>query len=273
MEHSQRTHPRDANETDRFGDAVRIVQLVCSHGYSGVERYMATLARGLQVRGFESVVIGGDGSAMQSSLEASGVQFLPGNNMSESLRSLYALGDVDIINCHMTQADLVALVGRMRHGARIVSTLHFARPRGEFVPVRLVMRWISRKYSAQIAISDFVKRRSREPATVILSGVASQPIRRGHRELNVLLAQRLEREKRTDFALHAWLECRARRDGWRLKVAGRGAEAATLSALAKQLGVSDTVDFLGFRNDMHLLFERVSILLAPAPAEPLGLSV
>jgi glycosyltransferase involved in cell wall biosynthesis len=83
----------------------------------------------------------------------------------------------------------------------------------------------------------------------------------------------LEPEKLTELALRAWHECRARRYGWRLLIAGRGEQEALLRTIADQLGIADSVDFLGFRSDIQNLFERASILLAPAPAEPLGLSV
>jgi glycosyltransferase involved in cell wall biosynthesis len=85
--------------------------------------------------------------------------------------------------------------------------------------------------------------------------------------------QRLESEKQTEVALRAWSQCQLRGNGWRLVVAGRGAEEANLHRLSAELGIAGSVDWAGFVDDPDRLLSRVGMLLAPAPAEPFGLAV
>jgi glycosyltransferase involved in cell wall biosynthesis len=89
----------------------------------------------------------------------------------------------------------------------------------------------------------------------------------------VLVAQRLEREKRTDVALQAFAASRLAALGWRLQVAGSGAERRELERLADALGLRPAVSFLGPRSDVAALMERSAIFFASRPDEAYGLSV
>jgi glycosyltransferase involved in cell wall biosynthesis len=93
------------------------------------------------------------------------------------------------------------------------------------------------------------------------------------REPVVLVAQRLDPEKRTDVALEAWQRSGLAAQGWRLDIAGTGRERDRLAERAARLGIGASCRFLGARSDMATLYRRASILLAPRPDEPFGLSV
>ncbi len=56
-------------------------------------------------------------------------------------------------------------------------------------------------------------------------------------------------------------------------MAGSGSEASALAAAARSLGVQGSVDLLGFVDDVGALMRSAGLLLATAPAEPLGLTV
>ena len=62
-------------------------------------------------------------------------------------------------------------------------------------------------------------------------------------------------------------------NGWRLDVAGDGAQRDDLETLAQQLGVAEQVSFLGFRADIPARMQSASLMLAPTPNEGLGLAV
>ena len=130
---------------------------------------------------------------------------------------------------------------------------------------------IRRRLDLQIAISRFVADAVGEPTTTILNGVpdaaAEDPA-----DHTVLVAQRLEPEKCTSVALEAWAESKLASDGWRLEIAGEGAERAGLEAETTRRGL-EGVTFLGQQDDMTMLRARAGILLATAPKEPFGLSV
>ena len=70
-----------------------------------------------------------------------------------------------------------------------------------------------------------------------------------------------------------WAKSRLADGGWRLLIAGSGSLETPLRELAKALGVEDCVSFLGHVADTDSLLRDAAVLLAPAPAEPFGLSV
>ena len=223
-------------------------------------------------------VIGGDQVAMRSALgeapAGARVRLVPAASMAEAVRALNSISRPDLVNSHMSDADLAAIVFRgLRRGPRIVSTRHFGARRGSSVPARVVFGVAGHRVGAQIAISDFVAQQIEGGCVVIRTGVADAPLAdAAHRDRTVLMAQRLEREKATDVGIRAWAATRARAEGWRLQIAGEGAQRTQLEMLADELGVTESVDFLGYRADIDVLMGRAGILLAPTPREGLGLS-
>jgi glycosyltransferase involved in cell wall biosynthesis len=220
-------------------------------------------------------VVGGDPAAMGLPLADAGVRHVRAANVTEGLAAL-ARGNgarPDLVHSHMTAADLAAVGGRPFHRAPCVSTLHFAQPRGHSAIRRSLYRVLPSCFREQIAISRFVADTCGTPTVVIPNGVPDRAPPGAPREPVVLVAQRLESEKDTALALRIWQRASLRTRGWRLEVAGRGAERAGLEALAARLGIDESVRFLGFVDDVGALMARASVMLATAPAEPFGLSV
>jgi hypothetical protein len=88
----------------------------------------------------------------------------------------------------------------------------------------------------------------------------------------VLVLQRLEREKDTRTALRAWQLSRLADDGWTLRIVGSGSERTSLEAWAasERLG---GVTFENWTPRVTDEYADAGIFLAPAPAEPFGLTV
>lgn len=232
---------------------------------------MSTLAPMLVDRGHEVAVIGGEPAQMSQALRGA-CRFTPAASVREARRALRALGPLDVVNTHMTQADLVGLTrGRALAVARLVSTRHFSAPRGSG-PARQVFRRWETRIDAELAISAYVAGSIGVPSEVVLTGVADADAGAERRDV-VLLAQRLEAEKATSVALRAWAAGAARRSGWRLEIAGDGSQRPELEREATALGIRDTVDFLGHRGDVGRLMASASVLLAPTPREGLGIAV
>jgi glycosyltransferase involved in cell wall biosynthesis len=243
---------------------------VRSDGFAGVERYICGVANELAARGHLIQVIGGDPERMRAEL-AVGVRHLPAAGSAGVWRGLVRAGAVDLVHVHMTAAELAALAALPAHHAPVVATRHFPDrrlcglpgPLGGFVAARL---------RAQISISHFVAREIGEPSVVIHNGVA----RRGQAELDrpvVLMLQRLQPEKAPGDGLEAWAKSRLGDNGWTLAIAGSGVLDGSLRRLAVDLGVNDSVSFLGHVSATDELLRGAAIFLAPAPAEPFGLSV
>jgi glycosyltransferase involved in cell wall biosynthesis len=256
---------------------LHVAQLVCSAAFAGVERFVLTTARGLAARpggGLRVTVIGGDPVVLPRELGPA-VDWLPGGSRAEAWRSLRRLGRVDVLNTHMTDADVVGAFARHPRTA-IVSTRHFAAPRGGNPVTRAVAGAAARRLTAEIAISDFVAASIETPAAVIHTGVADAPAdsrSESAREPVVLVLQRLEAEKQTELAVRAWAASNGPACGWRLRVGGDGAERPALERLAAQLGVAGSVEFLGFVAAPADEFRRAGLLVAPTPREGLGLTV
>ncbi|WP_314506960.1 glycosyltransferase family 4 protein [uncultured Microbacterium sp.] len=247
-----------------------------SDRFAGVERFVQRLAIAQAAAGHSVRVIGGDPARMRRGFTRTGILFHPSQGLASMARSILNLGNhVDVVNAHMTDADVAAVLGVMglRRRPAVVSTRHFTQRRGSRGPSWLY-RAVEARIDAEIAISHAVSGSIGVASTIVHSGV--DPVATTDpeaRESTVLMAQRLQREKRTDIGLRAFAASGLAGQGWQLNIAGSGPLEEELRALADALGVSDAVRMLGFRDDVPALMTRSGMLLAPCPVEGLGLTV
>lgn len=254
---------------------LRLTQVVSTDSFAGTERYVVDVAAALQRRGHDVAVVGGPADRMRELLRP-GVGWRPGSDTASTLRSLAAGGRRDIVHSHMTKADFCALIAAPVTGGRRVSTRHLTVHRGFTPAARRLAPVVRRALAAEIAVSRFVSDAVEVPSDlVLLNGVL--PVDRigpePERGPVVLVAQRLAPEKDTSTALRAWARSGLAGRGWSLVVAGVGDERPTLEGLAVELGVADSVEWLGWVGDMASLYASCSLLLAPAPTEPCGLTI
>jgi glycosyltransferase involved in cell wall biosynthesis len=258
---------------------MRVLHVVHSDAFSGVERHVAVLAGAQVAAGHDVVVIGGEPAAMADAAGQDAVRTVPGGTLPDVARGLHRYARrADLIHTHMTVSEVAAVVSPGRRAAPVVSTRHFADGRGvgrlgAFAP--LARPLLSSGLSAQIAVSRYVAEHIDGPSHVVYAGVpdrdAPDP---GSREDVVLLAQRLEPEKRSAVAVKAFAASGLAASGWRLDIAGSGSERGVLERLAASLGLSrEQVQFLDRRSDIQDLMARAGILIAPRPDEAYGLSV
>jgi glycosyltransferase involved in cell wall biosynthesis len=173
----------------------------------------------------------------------------------------------------MTAADAVAAAALVGLESALVSTRHFTRRRGSRAPHPVYSTFESR-IDAEIAISGAVARSIGIPSTVVHSGVEdSAAPEAATRSRTVLMAQRLQPEKRTRVGLAAFAASGLASQGWRLQIAGAGPELRLLEADAASFGIADAVDLLGFREDIAQLYRQAGLFVAPCPVEGLGLSL
>lgn len=253
----------------------RIVHLVCSDRFAGVERYIAYVAPALAARGHDVAVIGGHPTRMVEAM-GPGVDFHPAATSRHAAVALARVGrHHDIVHAHMTDAEAVAVLLRPVTSARVVATLHFTQPRGGHGLKRVAAQHVGRKITTQIAISEHVAQHAGvSDAVIVPNGVPSaHSPSEEPRDRVVLVAQRFEAEKDSATALHAWAASGLAADGWRLTMAGEGQEGAALRALADSLGIGTSVDFPGRVDDLDVRMAHAAIFLATAPSEPFGLSV
>ncbi|MCK0110536.1 glycosyltransferase family 4 protein [Ornithinimicrobium sp. F0845] len=247
---------------------MKVLHVVRSDGFSGVERHITTLAAAQARAGDEVTVIGGAVGPMRRALGDDGIGVLSGDSLRGVAASIRRATRPDIVHAHMTAGELAVCLSTT---APLVVTRHFARPRGATPVGRLAGILIRRRTGAQIAVSQYVAQRIERRATVVYPGVPASDGSRAVRRPVVLVVQRLQPEKNTDIALRAF--ALAAPAEWTLEVVGRGPELSSLRGLAEQLGVQDRVSFLGFRDDVPALMQSASVFLAPCEIEGLGLSV
>jgi glycosyltransferase involved in cell wall biosynthesis len=250
----------------------RVVHLVRSDSFAGVERYVADTCAELAQRGWEVTVIGGDPRRMRAQLPAT-VEHLSGASVVDVVRYLGQLPRQDIVHAHMTAAELPAALLKRKLGGRLIVTRHFPFRRGSTLPGRLAGSLIARRVDAQVAISHFVAAYVEGVSAVIHNGVANSIWDPAARDDTVLVLQRLEPEKDTATALRAWARAGLAPWGWRLIIHGRGSDEAALRSLAAELGIDASVDFAGFTDKPRTALARAGMLLATAPREPFGLAV
>ena len=262
---------------------MQIRHLICTDNFAGVERYVATTSVELARRGHHVEILGGNETAMRNALgdsltdtsESGSVSFINAPSTRTALRAHLRLGRPDIVHSHMTAADAIAVAARPIVRAPVVSTLHFAQPRGHDGLTRRIYGFIPRLVTQEIAISQTVAATAGGNPAVIPNGVpAPQHLSTSDsREPIVLVTQRLNSEKRTAHAIEAFAKSRLAEHGWQLHVTGRGDEADQLDRLANTLGVAPRTSFLGLVDNVDEHMSRASVFLATAPCEPFGLAV
>ena len=249
-----------------------VVHVVVTGNFAGVERYVCNTANELAARNWDVSVVGGSPKRMPSVL-GTDVRWLPGETPREALHSLARLGRQDLCHAHMTNAELIATVTRPLHRAPIVSTRHFAARRGSTAVEHALAPLISANLAREIAVSDFVARSvERRPDAVIINGIPPSPCLWQPSSRVVLVMQRLEKEKDTFTALRAWHASRLQEQGWSMRIVGNGAQLQLLHDWVSAHRIADVV-FTGWTDDVADELARAGLLLAPAPAEPLGLVV
>ena len=251
---------------------LRIVHAVRSGAFAGVERSIVLTARALVERGHDVSVIGGDESLLPSQLSAIGVPWLPATSTLGVARALWQNGRVDIVHAHMTAAESAAVLMRLRNRGRFVVTRHFAQRRGLTAFGRVAALVIDRVPHTEVAISRYVEGSVAVPSVVVYHGIEDhEPVPASSRQ--VVVIQRLEREKHTDVAVRAWARSGLGHDGWKLAIAGDGADRDALESLAQAEDVADSVRFLGRVDDVDRLRATAAFQLASPPNEHFGLSV
>ena len=253
---------------------LRILHAVCTDEFAGVEQFILRLALAQSADGHDVSVAGGDPARMRRPLTSAGISYAAVASPAQAARAIRARArDLDVVNTHMTAADLAATIGLIPRPQRpvVVSTRHFAKRRGRLAPLDPL---IDPRMDANISISDFVARSIGVHSTVVHPGMPARPdVDPVTREPVVLMAQRLQPEKHSLLGIRAFAASGLASEGWRLDVAGDGPDQTPAEQLARELGVAHAVRLLGFRDDIAARMEQASMLIATCPVEGFGLTV
>ena len=250
---------------------MRVVHAVVTEAFAGTERYVVDVANSQAALGWDVTVIAG--TSVRERLRPD-VTWAPGATMAQALRRAGGLRGIDVAHAHLTFGELALCATSGRHGGRVLATRHLATPRGQSLAGGVLRPFIERRLSAELAISAYVSQSvSGGRLPVLHNGVAPQERVTPEASTTVVMAQRLEREKATGLGLAAWFSSDLPEAGWQLVVAGRGSERPELEQQCAGNPAGASVTFRGQVRDMDALYAEAALLLAPAHAEPLGLTV
>lgn len=288
------------------GAAMDITQVVLTGRFAGIERYVTTLAGAMASEGHWMRIVCPDPAVMAAgsatTAQQSAVEFVAATNWRRAAWVVARTRHTDIVHVHTTGSLVGAAVGLVGRSTPLVVTRHFAwrrwsdddgqgrriarlrdarpsrrsssRRRPQWLRAA-AQRWVDRQVDGEVAVSQVVADGIGHGAAVIHPGV-EQPAYRvpaTQRRQSVLVLQRLEPDKATDVALRAWAASSLRHQHWILDVVGDGSQSNDLAAMIDRLAIADSVVMHGHADDVGPLLQRAALLMAPAPAEPFGLSV
>ncbi|MBA2293060.1 MAG: glycosyltransferase [Gemmatimonadales bacterium] len=187
-----------------------------------------------------------------------------------------------ILHTHNNSPLLVGAAARkLAHVACHVHTKHGASTPSS-LPARLGTRWAARRVD-QIAVVSAATHRDAvevdgfppDHVTVLRNGVArvERAAPRAEPTWSAICVGRLESVKGHRYLIDAVPLIVARHPGFRLAVVGDGSERESLRAQVRALGVEQSVEFLGMRDDVQHLLPCAGMFILPSISEGVSLTL
>ncbi len=275
------------------------VFIVQSHlGGGGAERVGVLLANGFAARG-NQVSLATGLSAPQNYIPSSNVKLFNiitrhGNVILKwlcairELRVLLKKERPDVIIGIMQLCSLVSFMASFRLHIPVVMTEHYAfeRPGKGLTRLETFSKfYINRLYSLVTVLTNADKSlvgNKLKRVVVVNNPLSFSPVKQVPAKKNIVLAiGRLDGwyVKGFDVLIRAWgkivdsLKLRVESEGWKLQIAGTGSEESLnyLKQLCKENKVEDSVEFMGFRNDVEKLYQDASVFVLSSRYEGFGL--
>lgn len=186
----------------------------------------------------------------------------------------------DVVHCHLSTSAVNGAIAARLAKIPCVSTVHGMSGRLSFLPSHHM-----------IAVSSEVRRHlitqgvHESKISIVPNGIAFHPWDETQRtaarlELGLDLESpilgttaRLTKLKGVDHALYALSRVRQDMPHVKYVVFGDGEERNALMALAKDLGLKDSVIWAGYRTDVQALLPALDVFLFPSLREAMGISI
>ena len=271
--------------------------------FAGTERHCLDLALGLRKFGVDVLLGTRPGSPLALKAQQRGIKVLElGGGLSffstvfKIVRGLRSR-NLDVIHTHNGVTTLLASFGVwLARSGKLVSTQHFITPARETrrgvvrVLSAFVHRWIGRRVSYWVAISDAVANASRERGDidphklrVVRNGISSpdrdEPLRGNARQWLgisnavpvILCPARLEAEKGHSVLLEALKIMQLRGSQFAAVFIGGGAMENSVAERIQQLELGGCVRLYGHQSRPEVWMRASDVVVLPSPAEPFGL--
>lgn len=275
---------------------IKILHLIDSGGLYGAEKVVLTLCNKQIRKGYKSTILScglphDPPKAIEVEAGRCGIPFIAWR-MAAGL-NLKGMHDIwSYINSegftHLHSHGykfniLLALTKTFRNGQFFIATLH------GYTSTKLVGKGAAQQFidrlmlvrfdaicwvGAKTALSAWVKMVNHRRIKYIKNGV---PLKCNTRKRDLskvkklLIVGRLSSEKGVYYAIETLTELRSAGVDMSLTIAGDGPLRYELYNMAKKLGVSESVEFLGFEKNVYPLYETHDLLLIPSLTEGLPL--
>lgn len=189
----------------------------------------------------------------------------------------------DLVHCHGFQGGAVGRIAAALADVPAIATIHNTLQISGFSRCCALAgeRMLRNRTVSWIAVSTFLENYAwqrlglpRKRVKVVANGIAlpaALPPRQP--EPVVGMVARLIPAKGVDVFLRALQLLRPEIPRLRGIVIGSGPEAAKLMTLSRVLGLSETVEFYGQRNDVEEQLQKIAVFVLPSRSEGLGISV
>jgi len=284
---------------------IRVVELLHTIAYGGVETALLNWIRGLDPREFEVHLVcfaNADGSerpfvdaARRLGIEVSTIPWSRRKPLVKASRRLAAMlraWDADILHTHNTYADCVGAIVRHMVDVKTITTLYVW---GDFGWKRNLLQRINalaiRRFDLVTAHCEDTQRRTLElgfrDVPLLICGFESNRVElpadersRRRRALGVaddevLLANiaRFYPEKAQDHLLRIFARVLEKQPRARLWMVGTGPLEHDLRELTRELGLEQAVQFVGFVEDLPSLLALIDIQVHPSHMEGVPLAI
>jgi glycosyltransferase involved in cell wall biosynthesis len=285
-------------------EPLRVLRVIARLNAGGPAHHVGILSTGLASRGYRTLLVHGRPAPDESALPGFDARYpthrlelaplSPDVRPLDDLRALAALVRTtrrfrpDLVHSHTAKAGFLARIAALAIRPRplIVHTFHGHVLEGYFGRFRSVAyaaieramgRWTDRLIGVSQATVDDLVRLRVAPADrfrVVPLGLRLEPFlgvdpQPAEQRDDVVAATvgRLVAIKRIDVALRAVAHARTLGAGVRLLVVGDGPLRAQLAQLAAELGIADSVTFLGTRGDLPAIMRSVDVVVLSSDNE------
>jgi glycosyltransferase involved in cell wall biosynthesis len=279
---------------------LRIALMLESDGPGGAERMLLQLGVQLRERGHTVCPVGPDTGCgwLAGEFRDLGFEpatFTPGGPLDwrclPSLLRLFRTRTFDVVHSHeFMMAVYGAATARLKRIPHVI-TMHGAQYYDQRWRRRRALRWACQRSGGVVAVSTAARthlttslRLPPDAVTVIRNGIAFQSGQRERvrQELGIAADDVLIVTVGNLYAVKghivllralAELETNGAAVPWRLAMAGRGEEEETLRNFARDLGLSDRVTLLGYRDDVADILAAADIYAMPSLSEGLPVAL
>ena len=189
------------------------------------------------------------------------------------LRRLLTTLRPDVVVSFIDVSNVCSILAASGLGVPVVvaERTHPAINRSVSRPWRVLRRLLYARADRVVAqtrdAADWLERECRTRVTVIPNALRELPQLACQRELLIVAAGRLSKEKGFDLLLRAFARVAPQFPDWRLCILGDGSERRTFVELRDRLELRERVEFLGEVSDVERWLARAGLLVHPSRRE------